>query len=669
MPSSPFLRSPAPRPRIALPWVGIAAVLLAATISLSDAWHSVELRIFDTLMVKTAPGKVDLPITIVGIDEASFAHIKRQWPWPRSLHARLLDKLTEAGVAVAAFDVVFAEPSTGADDQAFAAAIRRHGNVVLAADTSYRETGATRQWLRVDPLPLFTDAGAMRGLASVQIDPDGILRQLPIARDAFWSQILKALEKRHTGVVAATETVPGSLIRYLGGPHTFTYIPYYQMLEPEKYLSANWKTFLKDNIVIIGRDLKSSTDVGSAQSDMFQTPFFSASHELMPGPEVQANLVASMASGDALRRASRSATMLLTLMTGCLSLLLMRRWTPVGSSLTGAALVILVAAIEYGLFAGPLVWLPAGGAALAVVLTYLAQGGVAYSTELRQRRQIRLAFEKYVAPAVVEQIVTRTEFLRPGGERQELTLLFTDLAGFTSIAEGMDAAEVANLLNRHLSEMTEIILRHKGTVDKFIGDAVMAFWGAPVADPDQSLHAVEAAIEMQHKVAAMRADVLAAGGPELAMRIGIHRGECIVGNMGGDNRFDYTAIGDAVNIASRLEGVNKFYGTGVLLSDAVATALAGRVRLRPVDTVRVKGKQSGIAIYTPCEDGRLNALSKSALDAYRQGDWSAAWERWQAVLIYRGEDAVAQLFLSRLRLWQQDGWPESWDGITTLETK
>ena len=358
MPSSPFLRSPAPRPRIALPWVGIAAVLLAATISLSDAWHSVELRIFDTLMVKTAPGKVDLPITIVGIDEASFAHIKRQWPWPRSLHARLLDKLTEAGVAVAAFDVVFAEPSTGADDQAFAAAIRRHGNVVLAADTSYRETGATRQWLRVDPLPLFTDAGAMRGLASVQIDPDGILRQLPIARDAFWSQILKALEKRHTGVVAATETVPGSLIRYLGGPHTFTYIPYYQMLEPEKYLSANWKTFLKDNIVIIGRDLKSSTDVGSAQSDMFQTPFFSASHELMPGPEVQANLVASMASGDALRRASRSATMLLTLMTGCLSLLLMRRWTPVGSSLTGAALVILVAAIEYGLFAGPLVWLP-----------------------------------------------------------------------------------------------------------------------------------------------------------------------------------------------------------------------------------------------------------------------------------------------------------------------
>ncbi len=669
MSSSPFLRLPVPRPRIALPWVGIAAVLLAVAVSLSDTWHSVELRIYDALMVMTAPDRVGLPITIIGIDEASFAHLKLQWPWPRSLHARLLDKLTEAGVAVAAFDVVFAEPSDGTDDQAFAAAIRRNGNVVLAADTNYRETGATRQWLRVDPLPLFTNAGAMPGLASVQIDPDGILRQVPAARDAFWSQILKALEKRSPGVVATSEATPGLLIRYLGGPHTFTYIPYYQMLEPEKFLSANWKRFLKDNIVIIGRDLNSTTDVGSAQSDMFQTPFFSASHELMPGPEVQANLVASMASGAVLRRTSKSTTLLLTLMTGCLSVLLMRRWTPVRSSLIGAALVILVAAVEYGLFYGPLVWLPAGGAALAVVFTYLAQGGLAYSTELRQRRQIRLAFEKYVAPAVVEQIVTRTEFLRPGGKRQELTLLFTDLAGFTSIAEGMDAAEVANLLNRHLGEMTEIILRHQGTVDKFIGDAVMAFWGAPVADPDQSLHALEAAIEMQRKVAAMRADVLAAGGPELMMRVGIHRGECIVGNMGGDNRFDYTAIGDTVNLASRLEGANKVYGTEILLSDAVATALAGRARLRPVDTVRVKGKQFGIAISTPCEDERLIALSKSALDAYRQGDWSTAWERWQAVLIYRGEDVVAQLFLSRLRLWQQNGWPKSWDGISTLETK
>lgn len=655
--------------RSGLPWLGIIAAVISLLIGSTSLWQSIELRLFDQLIVATAPNAANLPITIVGIDEPSFAQLKRQWPWPRSLHGQLLDNLREAGVAVVGFDVVFSEPTSPAEDAAFAEAIRRHGNVVLAADMVYDETGSVRQWLRVEPLGLFGEAGAVAGFASVQIDPDGVQRQVPDNQDSFWVKMLALLNKRSPGIVAQLDAAPNLRIRYLGGSHTFTYIPYYQLLEPDKYLSPNWKEYLQDNIVIVGRDLKATTEVRSAQSDMFQTPFFWQNHQLMTGAEIQANLIANMVNGDALQEAPRSWSLLLWLVAAALSIALMRRWKPLRSGIVALALVGSIVAADYALFVGPLIWLPAAGAILTVCLVYLAQGSVAYFFEQQQRRQIKHAFSKYVAPAIVEEVLAQPEKLKLGGDRRELTLIFTDLAGFTSISEVMEAEQVAAILNRHLSEMTEIVLRHHGTVDKFIGDAVMAFWGAPIPDQDQSLHAVEAAIEMQEKIAIMRREILAGGGPELCMRIGVHRGECIVGNLGGDNRFDYTAIGDAVNLTSRLEGVNKFYATGILVSESVAKAVAGKVGFRQVDTVRVKGKQLGIGIYTPCEDPRLTQLTESALAAYRDGNWELAAKLWNAVLEDFANDPVAQVFINRLLDFQENGKPEKWDGISTLDAK
>ncbi len=655
--------------RLGLPWAGMVAALLALLIGLSGIWHTLELKLFDRLVVATAPNRVDMPITIVGIDEPSFAALKQQWPWPRSLHAKLLDRLREAGTAVVGFDVVFAEPSSPQEDAVFAQAIRQSGNVVLAADLVYSETKGMRQWLRVEPYKTFVAAGAVPGFASVQLDPDGVQRKVPVVRDAFWREVLTRLDKIHPGVVAQFDATPDMRIRYLGGPHTFNYIPYYQLLDPDKYLPPNWKESLKDNIVLIGRNLKATTEVGSAQADMFQTPFLAASNELMPGVEIHANLIADMAGGNTIREAPASWKWLLWLATTALSLLLMRRWQPVKSGLAGLALLAAIGGADFALFSEKLIWLPAASALLTVALIYLAQGGVAYFLEQRQRRQIKRAFSMYVAPAVVEEVIAHPELLKLGGERRDLTLLFTDLAGFTSISEALDAEQVAAILNRHLTEMTEIVLRYHGTVDKFIGDAVMAFWGAPIADAEQSLHAVKAAIEMQQKIAAMRQEVAAAGGPDLHMRIGVHRGECIVGNMGGDNRFDYTAIGDPVNLASRLEGVNKVYNTGILLSETVAQALAGQLALRQVDTVRVKGKHVGVGIFTPCSDELLAAQTASALAAYQAGDWQQAQQRWNELIAAYPGDPVAATFLHRLAAYRTSGWPEQWDGITTLESK
>jgi len=206
-------------------------------------------------------------------------------------------------------------------------------------------------------------------------------------------------------------------------------------------------------------------------------------------------------------------------------------------------------------------------------------------------------------------------------------------------------------------------------VNKFIGDAVMAFWGAPVADPAQSDHAVDAAIDMQSAMAKMRADLLTAGGPPLRMRIGLHRGDCIVGNLGGTHRFDYTAIGDSVNLASRLESVNKLYGTGILMSDSVAKTLRpGRV-MRPVDRVRVKGRHQAVELFTPCDDPSLAAMANAALAAYREGHWEGALAQWRALAEAHRDDGIAKVFLARLEAWSVRGWPDPWDGITELEAK
>lgn len=656
--------------RLGLPWAGMAAALLALLISFTGLWRNVELRLFDRLIVATAPNQVDLPITIIGIDEDSFAKLKKQWPWPREWHATLVDNLNEAGAAVIGFDVLFSEPATPAEDMVFAKAIQRHGSVVLAADSFFEETAAVRQWKRVEPLALFNQMGGTTGFISVEIDTDGVQRRFWNNQDAFWRQMLMLFDKKVPGVVSQIEVTDDFRINFQGGPHTFKYIPYYAMLEPDKYLPPNWKDFLKDNIVLVGRDIVgATTEVQSVQADMFQTPFFMKDHVLMPGVEIHANMISNMIKGDPLREATRVWTLLAWLVVSALSVYLMRRWSPVKSGVIGLGMIAIIGGGGYALLIQSLLWVPAAGAMLTVFLVYLAQGGVAYFFEQRQRRQIKMAFSMYVAPAVVEEMIAHPERLKLGGERRELTLLFTDLAGFTSISEALDAEAVAAILNRHLTEMTEIVLRYHGTVDKFIGDAVMAFWGAPILDSDQSVHAVKAAMEMQEKIAAMRAEVLANGGPELQMRIGVHRGDCIVGNMGGDNRFDYTAIGDSVNLASRLEGVNKVYHTGILISETAAQVVAGQIGLRQVDAVRVKGKHQGVGIFTPCLDERLAHLSSLGLEAYQAGQWELAEQRWQAVIAEYPDDPVALTFLERIKHFRETGWPEAWDGVTTLESK
>jgi len=650
-------------------WIGVAAAIAGWLVIQTTLWRHVELKLFDALVVHSAPNQVALPITIIGIDAATYEALHTAWPLPRHYHAQLLDRLREAEVGVVGFDIVFSNATNPDDDTQFSESIKRFGHVVLASDLTFRESASMRQWFRVDPLPMLLAAGAQQGYTALEVDSDAVLRRVPTVQDSFWRAVLYKFDQARPGIVTSLDVTPDMRIRWLGAANTFTYVPYHHLLDPQKYLPPNWKDFFRDNIVLVGRKVSAIGDVGAAQGESYQTPFYGHTREFMPRVEAQANLVANMAARETLREAPARWALGAWASATFIALAFMRRWHPLHSGIVLALLLAALAGGEYAAFTQWQTWLPLAGAAMTVAIIYVAQGAVAFVSEQRQRRELKSAFSMYVAPAVVDEVIAHPERLKLGGERCQLSILFTDLAGFTTISENLDPQQVSSIVNRHLAEMTDAILQHSGTVDKFLGDGIMAFWGAPVADEKQAENAVRAAIEMQERMDGLSADIQRETGAELKMRIGINRGECIVGNMGGNKRFDYTAVGDSVNLASRIEGVNKLYGTDILVSAAVADAAGNGIRFREVDTVRVKGKNVGITVLAPCEDGDLIAISAEALAAYRSGNFDAAEAAWQRLLGDRPGDPVAIVFLERIASFRSEGLPGDWDGVWTLDTK
>lgn len=636
---------------------GLVLLVWAAlfTLGLTPWWERVEENNFDWLTIAASPAAADSPITIVGIDEPSFAEFQRQWPWPRGMHAELIDRLREEGAKVIAFDVVFAEPSAPEQDRRLAEAIRRAGNVVLAADWEQREDAHIEQQREILPLPSLLQAGATTGIAKVPLS-GACIRRFPAFDKAFGKAILDA-----AGMAVDPKRLPQpGLIRYAAPPQGFSYASYYQALHPKQFLPRG---FFKDRIVLVGMVLDDSPQL---QADMYCTPYSWRNMRRMPGVEINANVIDAAMHGRVLGEAGQGARAGLLAGLMLLSLLAFRQWTPWRASLRllllGAACIVAAA----GLFVYADLWWPFFAPLLGLLLTWLLFGAAAFIDERRKRAEIRRAFGHYVSSAVIEQMLAHPERLRLGGERREITVLFSDLAGFTSISEKMQPEEVAEMLNLYLTEMGRIILDHGGTLDKFIGDAVMAFWGAPLPDTDHALHACQSALKMQQAMEALNKTLQRKGMGALSMRIGIHTGSAVVGNMGSVERFDYTAIGDTVNLASRLEGANKLYGTGILLSQATVDALQGSIGCRLVDKVCVKGKREPIEIYT-CGNARQD--NEAAIQAFRRQAWDESERLWARVLSDSPSDPVALLYLERIAALRSRPPAPGWDGSIALEVK
>jgi len=272
-----------------------------------------------------------------------------------------------------------------------------------------------------------------------------------------------------------------------------------------------------------------------------------------------------------------------------------------------------------------------------------------------------------MSPQVVDYLMADPNRLKLGGERREVTMLFTDLAGFTTFTEELGADKVTRILNVHFSRAEAIIKRHDGILNRFIGDAIMAMWGAPLDDPDQALHACRAAVEMQEDLEVLRGEFRSEGLPEIRMRVGIHSCTAVIGNLGSSDRFDYTAVGDGVNLAARLEGVNKLYGTGILVSGETRSRVGEAVPMRLVDRVIVKGKSEPVDIYTPCADRAMVEQSERAIAAYRERRWDESERAWRQVLERHPLDTIAQLYVERIQRCRLVAPAEEWDGAVELE--
>jgi adenylate cyclase len=645
-----------------------SAWLLLWLVSAQTWWQDLGRLEFDALTVATAPRAQQLPIIVVGIDDISMQQLEVRWPWPMEVHAQLVDKLAAAGAAVIMFDVVFDRDDAAKTAPQFAAALTRSGNVVLAASTAYQETRFGSFWLRSDPIEPLARTAAVVGLANVELDPDQVPRRIPENDNSLWREVIRVLARAVPDLSADLSAVPNRRIRYLGPDQTFTHVPYFQALDPEANFAPG---AFEGALVLVGRTTTAASDVGFAQQDMFITPFTRFTQRLMPGVEIHANLIEGALTGKYIDEAPQTWRWGLVALCSLLALAASVRFNPLWSTLGLLAVVAAVAGGVWAAFDRQQLWLAGHPAVAAAVLVYLWQGLAGLLRERAQRQAIRNTFALYVPEGVVSQLVAHPEKISLGGEQRELTLLFSDLAGFTTAAEALEPQEVATLLNEYFKDMSEVIFRHRGTIDKFIGDAIMAFWNAPVDDPEHAAHGVLAARDMLAALDGVNARLKERGLPPVDMRIGVHTGPAVVGNLGSPTRFSYTALGDSVNLASRLEGVNKYYGTRLLVSgDTVARlgAHAAEIALRPADRVRVKGKSEAVDLYTLCLRPELAERQAAAYAAYQRGEWETALRLYQALLNDAPDDGLTRTYVERLERFVAAP-PQEWDGATTMDAK
>lgn len=625
-----------------------AIVLLLSGLLAETVWgRRAELLAFDSMTVLDAAPLEQSPIVVVGIDEASFGELDMQWPWPRSLHADLIRSLTKAGAAVIAFDVLFAEPTSEREDARLAQAIREAGNVVLASDEVFSESQQFQQLMEVEPYEGYRIAGAHTGLVSVSVDVDGIVRSFPTAENAFWKRTLAIYQATQgaqaSGPDPGNRDPRGRLIRYLGPDHTFRFVSYYQALQAETFLPPD---VFKGKIVLVGNDIKAGT--GSDRQDMFLTPYTQFTGFLTPGVELHATLIENELSGRHIAEAAPLQRYGLLLGAIAIAVLLTARLSPLRGFFASTLLIVALLALSYTLFFRWNTWLPVVIASLGVFIVYFVHALTGFVRELRQRKQIEKAFKYYVSPEIVKEMTDHPEKLVLGGIRKNVTVMFTDLEGFTSFSEKKEPEEVALLLKHYFTFMSAIVLKHGGTLDKFIGDAIMALWGAPVEDPAQADHALAAVLEMLEKLPVLRQELSQMGIELPNTRIGLHTGAAIVGNMGSVDRFEFTAIGDTVNLASRLESANKNYGTNILLSAETAAGLGGEHALRAVDLITVKGRTQPVEIFTICPDEKLNERSQALVELIKSGNAAEAAKLCEALLLEYPGDKIASCHLRNI---------------------
>jgi len=633
-------------------------------------------------------------VVLLYMDESSTARLGQpaDRPWSRAVHARLLDRLTREGARAVIFDEVFETPSP--EDGGFAAALARNGRAFLGATfvtigdapltldelERTRLPGLNLEKLIRNTKPLEAAAAGWGLLTFRPVDSDHGVRRLfagkPRAGLAPWPAISWRAALA-LGAKLPADDDPRRFERrwlnYYGPTRSFESISYSRALVAEEGMPEG---YFKGKIVLVGGRTQLTVTAGRLM-DEFSTPWSRfGGRTFMPGAEIHATALLNLLHHDWLERLPFTVEQWLVVAFGLVlgALRWLRPWHAVGAAL----------AVGAGIFAASclLQWHShLWGNWTVPVLVQLPVGvglGVAsrYYLEERRKRKLRSAFGFYLSPELASEIAERDFTLAPGGEKVTATMIFTDLEGFTTLSEKLgDSARLGEVLTAYFTRTTDEILKEKGTVIKFIGDAVFAAWGAPLPQPDQAERAVRAAWHLS-RVSEMDVPIPRPDGTvetvHVRTRVGLHTGEALAGNLGSARRFDYTLIGDAVNFAARLEGANKYTGTSILLSDDTAQRLGGKFLLRRLGAFRVKGKAQAVVIHellgedAAARPAWLDQFDR-ALGAWTAGDLDGARAGFEAVLAARGgADGPSRFYLQRLAT--AVPWPQ-WRGEVELEGK
>ena len=472
----------------------------------------------------------------------------------------------------------------------------------------------------------------------------------------------------HAGQLEIPVTRHGEIeIDYAGKNTVYKEISFYDVLDAFTRGDTQTLSIFKNAVAIIGPTARSIADIGA-------TPV----SEKSPNCYVHANVYDQIMSGHYINRPSTGSQLMLLIVIALIvtmpSMLLRLRWSfPIGVALLVGYLVF-----AYSAFANTGTMYSLTEPIFVIFFSYAGAMSYISATEGKQKALIKGMFQKYVDASVVEHLIDNPSLLKLGGEEREITTLFADIEGFTRMAEELGPQNTVGLLNTYLTEMTNIIIEEGGTLDKYIGDAIMAFWGAPLDDPDHPVHACAAALRMQKRLEGLHSKWIHFGRPVVNQRIGVNSGKAVVGNMGAEAKFNYTAVGDAVNLASRLEGVNKEYGTRLLMSEFTYRRVSKVVLSREMDLVVVVGKTEPVRIYEliAMADEVQNDATKKFLDfyhggleAYKKRAWKSAIEQFQQGLQIRRDDIVSNIYIQRSSMFIDSPPPENWNGVFVMTKK
>jgi adenylate cyclase len=716
--------------------IGLGIGLLVA-VFVQDAFFQIGL--FEKLRLATIDHRFDkrgplardgteLDVVIVGITPQSFRIAPDPYPFPRHYYARAIENLNKLGAAVIGIDLVFDIPSyhNPSDDAILRDAIQNTGNVVLAGiirgPERRGEAGAIIIQEQDDFGNIFFDADSSLGFVQMRKDADGVIRRYPIVMlthggtfllPAFGTAIVNRYDGRDPLYAPAftyddfrlgRHTIPRiaetTYINFYGPSGTFTQFDLIDVIDDETFTTLDEIEYgvqldvfgdLKETnpfegkIVLIGPVFPESQDLHATPVHPAGQPDFNE----MYGVEIHANMVQTMLDDNYLRTLPNALVVFIIVLTA----LLVFMFTSIVkamkteyqyrlellSILLVAACVLLVFYIGDWYFTHKNIITPIIAPVTSIVLGYFGSAIHQYITERRQKEIVKTIFGHYVSPAIVNELVSNPDRLQLGGVKKELTVLFSDIAGFTTISEGMPPEQLVELLNEYLDAMTDIIIKNEGTLDKYEGDAIMAFWGAPLPIRDHALSACVSAVRMQQRLARLRDEFYGDNRRlHMYMRIGINTGEMIVGNMGGKERFDYTVIGDSVNLGARLETTNKEYGTSIIISENTYRHVKDFVIVRELDAIVVKGKTQVTKIYelVGLRDEGIEPDLQKMIDLYNTGiarfkerKWSDAEESFTAVLRNYPDDKPSKIYLERSQRYRDNPPPETWDGTTVMESK